>query len=170
MVFFLKLNKLITILTRWTIVSIMSCMIVMAIFQILLRNIFETSIEWGDIFLRHLVLWIGFLGAIVATDENRHISVEVITKYLPDKTKKILSIIISLFATYICYILFIASYEFLLLEKETGGNLLLNIPIWYFIIIIPTGYLVMAFRFLLSLIIKIKEIINKNWSLPVSHQ
>ena len=55
-------------------------MIIMAFGQVVLRNFFHTSIEWGDVFLRHLVLWLGFLGAVIATGEGRHLKIEFINK------------------------------------------------------------------------------------------
>ncbi|MDA0986547.1 MAG: TRAP transporter small permease [Bacteroidetes bacterium] len=169
--FFLKsLDKSISILTKWMIVLIMSLMIVLSFLQILMRNFYGTGIEWGDTFLRHLVLWIGLLGAVVATSENRHISVEVITKFISQKVKKLLSIVVSIFAAFICIVLFYASYNFLQLEIETAEILFLNIPRWYFILVIPIGYLIIAFRFILIVINRTIEVVNKNWSIPETHQ
>lgn len=161
-----KLDQIISSLTKGVIVIILSCMLVMSLVQILLRNFYGMGIEWGDIFLRHLVLWIGFLGAIIATGENRHISMEIITKFISDKPKKILSLLISLFVIYICLLLSNAAFEFLIEEKNSGSILFLNIPTWYFITIIPIGYFLIAVRFFISLTVKLNEVFKGNWKLP----
>jgi len=54
-------------------VATLTCMILLSIAQIILRNFFETSIPHGDVVNRHLVLWICFLGASMAAYRRRHI-------------------------------------------------------------------------------------------------
>ena len=41
--------------------------LVMALIQIVLRNVFDSGLLWAESFLRILVLWIAILGAMVAT-------------------------------------------------------------------------------------------------------
>ena len=49
-------------------------MLAMAVLQILMRNLFETGIIWGDILVRILLLWVGLAGAMVASRQGNHIS------------------------------------------------------------------------------------------------
>jgi energy-coupling factor transporter transmembrane protein EcfT len=68
--------KILTAINAWIakietiiIVIVLAIMILLAFFQVVMRNIFDQGLLWGDIFLRHLVLWVGFLGASLATRE-----------------------------------------------------------------------------------------------------
>jgi len=128
-------------------VSLLAVMLLMGFSQVILRNLFSTSILWGDILLRHIVLWVAFLGAIVATGEKRHITIDALTKILPERGKQIAGIVTGIVSVIICYFLTGASYRFLVDEMEFGGTLILDVPIWVFQLIIPVGFGVMMLRF-----------------------
>ena len=51
-------------------VILLTAMIVLACTQILLRNFFDSGIVWIDPLLRVMVLWLGLVGATVATRHN----------------------------------------------------------------------------------------------------
>ena len=61
-------------------VILLSSMIVIAFFQIVLRNLFSTGLTWGDPLVRNLVLWIGFIGAALATREGKHINIDIVSQ------------------------------------------------------------------------------------------
>lgn len=143
-------------------VTLLAVMLFLGFTQVVLRNIFSTSILWGDVFLRHVVLWVAFLGAIVATGERRHITIDALTKVLSAKGKKIAAIITGIASIIVCYYLTDASYRFLIDEMEFGGTLMLDIPRWIFQIIIPLGFGIMMLRFLLHIIEDALELITGN--------
>lgn len=159
----LFVDKWLEKITGWLLVFFLGIMIVMAFGQVVLRNFFDTSIEWGDIFLRHLVLWLGWLGAVIATGEGRHLRIEFVTRLVPQKVRKIFFIITSFFAAFICYLLMDASISFLQLEIEAETVLILDLPSWYFIVIIPIGYGIVSFRFVVRSLNWIAEIFRSNW-------
>ena len=66
--------KILNFLNKWIektetvlLIVILTVMILLSFLQVLLRNFFDQGLLWGDIFLRNLVLWVGFLGASLAT-------------------------------------------------------------------------------------------------------
>ena len=152
----------------WFLVIALSAMVLMSFGQLVLRNFFGTSIEWGDVFLRHLVLWLGFLGATLATGQDRHIKVDFFTKFIPAKARKVLLVLTSLFAAYVCYLLLRAGWAFLQSEVEYPTMLVNQIPTWYFMTIIPVGYGLMAFRFVVVALERTTEMMRGNWSLKAS--
>jgi TRAP-type C4-dicarboxylate transport system permease small subunit len=129
------------------VIIILTLMITMAFLQVILRNFFSNSIMWGDIFLRHLVLWIGFLGASLATREGKHINIDVLSRLLSPRFKRISGIIVNLFSSVVCFFLMRASIGFIIMEKESGTTLLSGIPTWTAQIIIAIGFGIMMFRF-----------------------
>lgn len=153
----------------WLLVFLLGLMIIMAFGQVVLRNFFHSSIEWGDIFLRHLVLWLGWLGAVIATGEGRHLRIEFLSKLVPAKIRKIFSVIGSIFAAGICVLLTQAAVSFVQLEIESAAILILDLPSWYFIIILPIGYAMVAFRFLVRALVWSSEIMKGNWHMAEAH-
>jgi TRAP-type C4-dicarboxylate transport system permease small subunit len=162
---FLVVDRWLDKISGWLVISFLGIMIVMAFAQVVLRNFFDTSIEWGDIFLRHLVLWVGYFGAVVATGERRHLKIEFVTKLVPPKVRKILFIITNLFASVICYFLMQAAISFIQLEIEYETILILDLQSWYFLIVIPIGYAIISFRFAIHSIGWIVEVAKGNWEI-----
>jgi C4-dicarboxylate transporter, DctQ subunit len=146
--------------TSAVLVTLLGMMILMGFTQVILRNLFSTGIIWADILLRHVVLWIGFLGAIVAAGEKRHITIDALTKVLSERIKKFASIITGIASVFVSYFLTATSYRFLKDEMEFGGTLILDIPIWIFQIIIPVGFGLMTLRFALILLESILAVIR----------
>lgn len=143
------LNRLLLRVETILLVLFLSVMIVLAFAQVMMRNLFSTGFLWGDPLVRHMVLWAGFMGAAVATSEDRHISIDVITKFLPDRARHVAKVLTSLAGALISYFLGSAALTFLLDEKESGGMLIQGIPSWIGLVIIPAGYGLMAIHFLL---------------------
>ncbi len=159
----LLIDKWLEKISGWILVLLLGIMIVMAFGQVILRNFFDSSIEWGDIFLRHLVLWVGYFGAVIATGEGRHLRIEFVSKLVPQKIRKIFFIITSIFAGAICYFLMQAAISFVQLEMESKTTLILDLQSWYFIIIIPIGYAMLTFRFIVRALNWLVEIFQGNW-------
>ena len=77
--------------------GLMLLMICMAVLQIFMRNLFDSGILWGDSLVKVLVLWIGLMGAMIASRNSHHISIDILSKFLPEQIKKITNFIISVF-------------------------------------------------------------------------
>ena len=127
-------------------------MLALASLQVILRNFFDTGIEWGDILARHLVLWVGFFGATLSTREDRHIRIDALTKVIPDKWKPLVDFFVCCFCIVVGLFLYDAAAKFVLSEKMAGTTLFKGIPTWYFILIMPAGFLVISFRYLVFLL------------------
>jgi len=147
--------KMLDSLNRWleraesaVLVTILGFMVIFAFLQVVLRNIFDEGILWGDILLRHLVLWVGFIGASLATRESKHINIDLFNRFLSERGKQISLLITNLFSVFICIVLTKAGWTFVQDEKMMGTTIFSDVPAWYFQIIIPIGFLLMAFRFL----------------------
>ena len=126
---------------------LLSLMILIAFLQILLRNFFLTGLAWGDPLVRNLVLWVGFIGAALATREGKHINIDVVSKWLPDLAKIFTHGIIHLFSLFICGLLTFAALKFIQNEIQMENVTFLGVPSWIPEIILPITFGLMAFRF-----------------------
>lgn len=121
-----------------------------AVLQITLRNFFDSGIIWGDSFLSISVLWIGMAGAIFASRDNRHISIDLGIKFLSEKNKLIAQSVVHLFTAFICFIVAWYGINLVILEYEEQTLAFANIPVWLTVAIIPLGFAIMAMRYLIS--------------------
>lgn len=140
-------------------IVILLTMILLAFLQVILRNFFSTSILWGDTLLRHLVLWIAFIGASLATKESRHINIDALSRLMPKTMKRITTILINFFAATVCFFLMRAAITFIQSEQEAGSTLFAGIPTWIFQIIIAIGFGLMMVRFLIH---SLENIVSPN--------
>ncbi len=131
----------------WALIFLLFFLIIMAFIQVILRNLFSTGFIWADILLRNSVLWIALLGASTATKERKHIAIDVVSRFFSIRKKYIIEIVISIVSMYICHLLAAAALTFMFDERNAGSILVLNIPTWYFLVIIPFAFYAMAFRF-----------------------
>jgi C4-dicarboxylate transporter DctQ subunit len=128
-------------------VTFLGFMILLAFLQIVLRNFFFTGLDWGDSLLRNLVLWIGFIGATLATKEGKHINIDIVSRWLPSLGKNVVTLIIHLFSFFICCLLTYATLKFIKNEVEMGNRTFLDIPAWIPEMILPITFGLMTFRF-----------------------
>jgi len=132
------------------IVLLLGLMIILSFGQMISRNFFHQALVWGDTLLRQLVLWTGFLGASLAVNKNKHISIDIISNFLPPKLKQT-TLIFTRFATSIISgFLAWAAWSFLQFERESESILFLDLPVWIFLLILPYSFFVIAIRFLLN--------------------
>jgi TRAP-type C4-dicarboxylate transport system permease small subunit len=144
------------------IVTFLSFMILLAFLQIVLRNFFSTGLDWGDSFLRNLVLWIGFIGATLATREGKHINIDVVSRWLPSLGKNIITLITHLFSFSICCLLTCATLKFIKNEVQMENMTFLNVPAWIPEMILPITFTLMTFRFGLRSIKNLSEMGKMN--------
>ena len=156
-----RIDSALALLENSLIILTLGLMVILAFLQVLLRNFFETGLLWGDIFLRHLVLWVGFAGASLATRQEKHINIDILTRIIPARLIPQVKIVIDMIAAVICFVLARASYIFLTFEIEAGTTLFEDIPSWYFQIILPLGFAMMGFRYFLKIVEQISVLTKK---------
>ena len=142
-----RVDEAIDRIEQTLLVTFLGFMILLAFLQIVLRNFFSTGLDWGDSLLRNLVLWIGFIGATLATREGKHINIDVISRWLPSLGKNVVTLITHLFSFSICCLLTYAALKFIKNEGQMGNRTFLNIPAWIPELILPMTFGLMTFRF-----------------------
>ena len=125
-------------------------MVSLGFLQILFRNLISIGIVWVDPLVRHLVLWIALLGASIATRENRHISIDILSGYLSPAHQRRVQGGVQLFSAFICLLLVHPAIRFLQNDYQAGKILALGIPMWLSQSIMPIIMLVLGVRFLLQ--------------------
>jgi len=135
-------------------ILMLSIMVLVAFGQVMLRNVFHTGINGADILLRHLVLWIGFLGAAIATSEKRHINIDALRRFLAPRIRSAVDVLTDLFAAVVCYFLMNAARVFVESEAAAGRMIYQNIPSWYAQIIIPVGFGLLVVHFTIRAILR----------------
>ena len=147
-------NKIISLINKFEdvlLVSILSSMILLAVFQIVSRNLFSEGIVWIDPLLRILVLWVGLTGAVVATRTNNHIRIDIFSKYLPKNILPYVERLVYLFTLSICLLVAWHASRFVYSEYSYGTIAFAGVPTWVTAMIIPVSFSLIAIRYSLLL-------------------
>ncbi len=146
------LSPLVKILHRLEdslLVGLLLTMIGLAVYQIFLRNVLESGLTWADPLVRVLVLWIGLVGAMVASRRDNHIRIDVITRYLPDAWQRYTRLITHVFTSLVCGIMAWYSLSFVAAERADGYTAFAKVPAWVCESVIPLAFAVISLRYLL---------------------
>lgn len=147
-----KFIKFINKIEDGLLVIILTSMIILAVYQIISRNLFSEGIVWIDPLLRTLVLWVGLSGAVVATRTDNHIRIDVFAKYLPKHVLPYIQRIVYLFTLSICLLIAWHAGRFIYSEYEYGTIAFSGIPSWLTGLIIPVSFTLIAIRYALLFI------------------
>jgi TRAP-type C4-dicarboxylate transport system permease small subunit len=151
MKFLYLLDDHISRLEKVLIAALLTVMILMAFSQIVLRNFFSTGIAWGDALVRYLVVWVGFVGAAIAAKEDRHITIDVLSRWITGAGKRTIQAISHFSSAIICGFLTWAGIKFIGFEAQMGGTAFFNFPAWVPELIIPIAFGLMTLRYTLRL-------------------
>lgn len=146
---FAKLLRLLHALEDSFLVLLLSTMITLAFTQIILRNFFDSGLSWISPALRLLVLWVGMVGAMIATREEHHICIDVLTRSvrLPERLKQTLQIIVELFTSLVTGIITYHAARMVIMDREEAGIAFADMPLWFCELIIPLAFGVIALRY-----------------------
>ena len=130
----------------------LTAMILLAASQIVMRNLFNFGFIWSDEMLRMLVLWIAVSGAVAASRSDKHINIAILDRFLPDKVKLAVKIVIHMFTAGVCGVVTWHSVQFVRMSQEFGDVLMGSIPAWMPQLILPVGFGLICYRYSLFVI------------------
>lgn len=142
-----RLVKIVTWTENALLIGMLALMVGLAAAQIFFRNFFDISIFGADQMLRLLVLWVALLGAIAASREGKHIHVDAIARWLPDRVKSGVVAITDLFTLGVCLVLAWQSLRFMQSARESGEMAFGSLPVWVAELILPLGFTLIALRY-----------------------
>lgn len=145
-----KLLRVIYVIEDGIVALILSSILLLSVYQIILRNFFNEGIIWGDGLIKILVLWLGMSGAMIATRQGKQIRINIFGKLFGPTIRAYLGKINLLFAFVACLIVAYYSLQFTITEYSYASNVLGFIPSWIATVIIPVSFLIMAARYLIK--------------------
>ena len=124
----------------------LSLMVLLPVIEMGTRLLRFNGIPGSPLFVQHLTLWIGFLGALLAARSGRLLALSSET-LLPEKWRPWVKVVTGTLLGAVCAVLASSSYEFLRTEREAGSWLMEGvIPKWTVLIIMPIGFGALALR------------------------
>ncbi len=148
---FNALERFLEGIEKTALIVLLCVMIGLSFLQVVLRAGFSTGLLWADVFLRHLVLWVGFLGAVVAVSQNKHFAMDVILNFFPRKLQRAVQVMIDFFALAVLYLLSRSAIRFFQDDAQSGAILFhlreFAVPSAWMNAIIPAAFALLGVHF-----------------------
>lgn len=149
--FFVFIDAAFARLVNSLLIITLALMVGLVVVQVLLRNVFYSGIPWADVAARHMVLWVAFLGAMLATRGRQHIAIDAVTRLIPRRPRNAVRIALDALASAVAFLLARASLMFVLDEKAMGAELFIGIPAWAAQAVIPFGFAVISIEYAIGI-------------------
>jgi len=134
-----------TAVEKGLLVVIVLAMILLPTLEALFRRVSGVSLPDAMPYTQHLTLWVGFVGAMLATATERHLALSTI-ELLPDRWQQAARGYVHVVSALLTAILAYASLDLVLADRGRVDTLAGGVPEWWFEIIMPVGFAAMAFR------------------------
>ena len=121
-------------------------LLLLSLAQIAARNLFHTGLPVADALSRYLVLYVALLGAVAATEGDRHIKIDIATTLLP-RLARLLHRPFQVLSGIVCALLSLAAWHFWREEMQyaaTGEQWIAILEV-----ILPVGFALLAVHFLI---------------------
>lgn len=133
-------------LERWALVAIVLAMVVLPTLEAAVRRFTGAGVPGAAVYTEHLTLWVGFIGALLATATGHHLALSTVDLLPEGRPRDLARAFGSAVTTLVCALLAFASLDMLLADKGRVDTLAGGVPEWWFEIIMPVGFAVMSIR------------------------
>ena len=110
------------------------------------------------------MLWLALVGAVAASRGDRHIAIDLLSRFLRPAWIRFMTACTSLFAAAVCAILSYQSWVFVAASREFEDQLLGGLPAWPFQIVLPAAFALMTVRYLLHAADQFRRPGEVDWS------
>lgn len=138
-------------------VLLLGAMIAVAGAQIVLRNLFDGALVWADPLLRVAVLWVGMIGAMVATRSDHQITIDVVSRFLSERWRAGVRVLTDLFTAVVAAVVAWASLRLVLEDRAAGGLKISFVPVWVCETVLPVAFAIIALRYLMLAVTHFRE-------------
>ena len=127
-------------------VLLLGTLIAVAGGQILLRQL-NVAVVWADPLTRLLILWIAVFGAVAASRDAQHITIDALSRFLPRGAQRVAAAVVALFASAVCVVLAYEAARFVGVEYAMSTAGLGAVPAWVLALVLPIGFALIALRY-----------------------
>jgi tripartite ATP-independent transporter DctM subunit len=118
-------------------VGLMLAAVAVACLQVVLRYVFNSGLPWPEELATWVFAWAVFLGMAVATGRDAHISIDVVTRALPERPREYLLVFNRAVMAAASIMLMVHGYDYV--SRAIAASPALQWPMKYFFLAVPVG-------------------------------
>ncbi|MEE8281902.1 MAG: TRAP transporter small permease [candidate division NC10 bacterium] len=142
--------------TEALLILLMGAMTLLIFSEVVLRYIFLSPITWYDEFAGYMLVWVTFLGSVVALHRRRHIGFETVVEALPPIWQRAATLLVYLLIMVFQVVLIVYGWR-LTFELTGEMAITLPIPIGFVHVVLPVSGLMM----LIVCLVQIVEVLRQ---------
>lgn len=97
---FSKIEKYLVTIIQAMIGVLLAMMVIIVFSNVIARYFLNSSLAWSEEISRFSMIWLVFLGAVIAYVRGEHLGLDIAMKILPEKGAKGLQIVVNLLVVY----------------------------------------------------------------------
>lgn len=152
-----KFYKLLLKLETGLLIALLLSMILIAVVQIVMRNIFDSGLFWAEAYVRISVLWVALLGAMIGSRSGKHVAIDFLVLKMNEKYRLLVRRFTDFFTAVLCFLIAYHSSIFIQSEYRDAGLAFAKIPNWFCELIIPMTFAVIACRYLVAALFNLRQ-------------
>lgn len=145
-----RLDRAGRLLENTLLLALLAGMMLLAVAQIVAREVFEAGLYWSGEIVRIMVLWLAMIGAVAACRDDRHIRIDALSHLLSQRGVAIARLVVDTFAALVCAVLAWHAWRYLQLEIELQETVLGSVPAWTAHMVVPLAFALLSYRFLVG--------------------
>ncbi len=130
----------------WIVAAILLMMTVLPVVQAISRKLLGNDLAGAAVYVQHGTLWVGFLGALLATARGRHLGLSTVEMLPEGLVRQIARVFGAMMTCAVVALLSYASMKLVQADKVREDVLAGGIPEWWSELIMPVGMAAMALR------------------------
>jgi len=140
------------------VVLLFAAIVVIALAQIVLRNLFDAGFSWATPALGILLLWLTMSGAVVAARNSNHIAINVLSRNLSPYRECQIHALTNLFTAIVCGVIAYYSLLFVQMDRELETMLFADVPAWIGELILPVSFSLLVVRYCISAVDQLRRL------------
>jgi TRAP-type C4-dicarboxylate transport system permease small subunit len=140
---------------KYLVGALLAAMVAIVFWNVVSRYFLGASIAWSEEISRFMLIWVVFLGALLAYIKDEHLSLDILIKAVPKRIAHLMQVIADVGVLYAIYIIVFGGFD-LTMKSWDWLSPAAAIPYAYVYLIIPIAGSAMLIMTIFKLIVHIK--------------
>jgi TRAP-type transport system small permease protein len=135
----------------------MTALVLIVFAEVIWRYFLRSSISWSEEAARFLMLWVAFVGGVLAYVHDEHLGLDIVIQLAPAKVGRFLLVVANLLAMVAIALIAIGGYV-VVMQNLDWLSPALDIPYGYVYVVCPLCSVLMLFQALLKLMGNLRKL------------
>jgi TRAP-type transport system small permease protein len=114
------IEKYIVKIVQVVIGVLLALMVVVVFSNVVARYVLSSALAWSEEISRFMLIWLAFLGAVIAYIKGEHLGLDIMVKILPEKGAALLQFLANCLVLYAVYMIFTGGLDLTLNSLGSG--------------------------------------------------